>query len=210
MDEMTQHRKRRLRALIDGPQFKGSQLALARAVGLTEGRVSQLLDPEDSFGERSAKRIANELRLDERYFEAGYIADEETLKVPRLDVVVGAGDGAITSSEDVIGGLTFRRDFLRECGINGIDEAVIVAVKGQSMGNMDGAVLLVNKKLRDPVKDKVFVFVKGEGATVKRVVKQGGQWMATSDNEDKGRYPDFAFEDGQTLIGRAVWMGVKL
>ncbi|MGQ2994253.1 S24 family peptidase [Variovorax sp.] len=210
MDEMTLHRKRRLRALIDGPQFKGSQLALANAVKLSEGRVSQLLDPELSFGERSAKKIATELRLEERYFDAGFVSDEETLMVPRLDVVVAAGDGAVSSSEDVIGGLTFRRDFLRECDIHDANEAVIVNVKGESMGNMNGAVLLVNKKIRTPVKDKVFVFVRGEGPSVKRVIKRGGAWIATSDNEDKSRYPDFPFEDGHTLIGRAVWMGVKL
>lgn len=210
MDEMTLHRKRRLRALIDGPQFKGSQLALATAVGLSEGRISQLLDPEDSFGERSAKKIATELRLEDRYFEAGFASEEETLMVPRLDVVVAAGDGMVTSSENVIGGLTFRRDFLRECEIYDSSDAVIVNVKGESMGNMNGAVLLVNKKIRTPIKDKVFVFVRGEGPSVKRVVKKGGTWVATSDNEDKERFPDFPFEDGHTLIGRAMWMGVKL
>ena len=209
---MTLHRKRRLRALIDSPQFGGSQLALARAVGLSEGRVSQLLDPEDSFGERSAKKIAGELRLELRYFEAGFSSDSEGLLIPRLDVHVGAGDGRVTSSEDVIGGLTFRRDFLRECGIHEESEGVIVNVKGESMAASvwDGAVVLINKKERLPVKNKIFVFAKGEGAVVKRVVFEGDRWIARSDNDNKVDFADFPFEDGQTLIGRAVWMGVKL
>ena len=72
MDDITQHRKMRLRALIDSPVYGGSQASFAKAAGLTEGRVSQLLDPNQSFGERSAKNIVSELRLEDRYFEEGF------------------------------------------------------------------------------------------------------------------------------------------
>lgn len=72
MDDITQHRKSRLRALIDSPTYGGSQASFAKAAGLTEGRVSQLLDPNQSFGERSARNIASELRLGDRYFEEGF------------------------------------------------------------------------------------------------------------------------------------------
>lgn len=72
MDDITQYRKSRLRALIDSPAYGGSQASFAKAAGLTEGRVSQLLDPNQSFGERSAKNIASELRLGDRYFEEGF------------------------------------------------------------------------------------------------------------------------------------------
>lgn len=72
MDEITQHRKRRLRALIDSKKFDGQQAKLAEASGLSEGRVSQLLDANQSFGERSAKNLAEKLGLAERYFEEGF------------------------------------------------------------------------------------------------------------------------------------------
>lgn len=72
MDDLTQHRKSRLRALIDSFPYRGSQASFAKAAGLTEGRVSQLLGPGQSFGERSARNIASELRLSERYFEEGF------------------------------------------------------------------------------------------------------------------------------------------
>lgn len=75
MDELTKHRKKRLRALIDSPAYGGSQSSFAKAAGLTEGRVSQLLDPNQSFGERSARNVASELRLGDRYFEEGFGAD---------------------------------------------------------------------------------------------------------------------------------------
>lgn len=73
MDELTQHRKRRLRSLIDS-SYGSSQSSFAKAAGLTEGRVSQLLDPNQSFGERSARNIASEMRLSDRYFEEGFAA----------------------------------------------------------------------------------------------------------------------------------------
>lgn len=209
---MTLHRKRRLRALIDAAPYNGSQLAFAQAAKLTEGRVSQMVAPEHSFGERSARNVANELRLDERYFEQGYSADSDSITIPRLGVIVAAGDGRVTTTEEVIGGLAFRADFLRECGIYEADDGVILNVRGDSMGTTvpDGAVLLVNKKGREPLKKKIFVFLNGEGPVVKRVLYEGGRWMARSDNEDKDRYPDFPFDDGHALIGRAVWMGAKL
>lgn len=70
MDDLTQHRKRRLQALVDGPPYFGNQSAFAVKAGLTKGRVSQLLDPRHSFGERAGMALAATLRLkDKRYFD---------------------------------------------------------------------------------------------------------------------------------------------
>lgn len=213
MDELTRHRKRRLKELVDAPPYRGSQAALAASIHKTESYVSQLANPEKyPFGELTARRIAQTLRLDERYFEHGYQTDDESLLIPLLNVEVGAGSGRIVSSEEQIGGLTFRSDFLRECGIYGPDEGVVLNVKGHSMGNTvpDGAVVLVNKKGREPIKNKIFVFLDDQGPVVKRVLYSNNRWIARSDNEDKTKYPDFPFKDGHVLLGRAVWMGAKL
>ncbi|MDA8522010.1 S24 family peptidase [Acidovorax sp. NCPPB 4044] len=211
MDEMTLHRKRRLRHLIDSG-YEGSQAKFASAAGLSEGRLSQIVSPEHSFGERAARNLANELRLDERYFEAGFAADPAYLQVARMSVAVGAGDGPPVISEDIIDGLAFRRDFLRDCGINNPDDAAVLDVKGESMGSTvwDRSVILVNKRARDPVRNKIFVFVNGEGPVVKRVVREDGRWVARSDNSDKRRYPDFPFTEDNRLIGQAVWVAAKL
>lgn len=69
MDDRTLTRKRRLQALIDGKPFLGNQSAFAEKVGLTKGRITQLLDPSDSFGERSARSLVAALRLPDDYFE---------------------------------------------------------------------------------------------------------------------------------------------
>ncbi|MBD9530435.1 S24 family peptidase [Comamonas sp. CMM01] len=117
MDDLTQHRKARLRALIDSPTYKGSQAAFANACGLTEGRVSQLLKPDQSFGERSAKNIANELRLGDRYFEEGFAAPQEVSesnvapaaelkrarRVPVTGSVKGGDDGYLVQDNGIDG-----------------------------------------------------------------------------------------------------------
>ena len=211
MDAMTAHRKRRLAELIQR-RFDGAQVAFARAVGLSEGRVAQLVNADESFGERSAKGIVERLGLEERFFEKGFPANEDYSQISRLTVVAGAGSGRPVYSEDIIDGLAFRKEFLREAGILKPDDGVVIGVRGLSMGELlDGSVVLVNKKRREPKRDKYFVFWRqDEGVVLKRVVKQGQVWVAHSDNDDKTMYPDFPFEDGQTLIGQAVWAGVKL
>jgi len=69
MDERTLTRKRRLQALIDGKPYLGNQSAFAERAGLTKGRITQLLDPTESFGERSARSLAAALRLQDDYFD---------------------------------------------------------------------------------------------------------------------------------------------
>lgn len=137
--------------------------------------------------------------------------NDEYMQIPRLTVLAGAGNGRPVYSEDVIEGLAFRKDFLRSVGITRPKDGSVIGVRGLSMGPLfDNAVILVNKKLREPVRNKIFVFVHEDGPVVKRVMKKDGQWIAHSDNEDKKQFPDFNFEDGRSLIGRAVWMGTKL
>ena len=138
--------------------------------------------------------------------------DDEFADVRRLDVKVAAGHGSVPYLEEELGALKFRRDFLRSIGVSEAN-AVVVTVTGASMEPTiaDGAVLLVNRANREPRPNAIYVFhLQGNGLVVKRVVKSGGQWLARSDNDDRDAFPDFAFDEGATLIGRAVWMGAKL
>lgn len=138
--------------------------------------------------------------------------DDEFADVRRLDVKVAAGHGCVPYLEEELGALKFRRDFLRSIGVSEAN-AVVVTVQGASMEPTiaHGAVLLVNRANREPRANAIYVFhLQGNGLVVKRVVKSGGQWLARSDNDDREAFPDFAFDEGATLIGRAVWMGAKL
>jgi hypothetical protein len=72
MDELTQHRKKRLEQLINGAPYNGDRASFMRHAGLTKGRISQLLDPGEQFGELAAERLAARLGLpDARWFDMG-------------------------------------------------------------------------------------------------------------------------------------------
>jgi hypothetical protein len=100
MDDQTKHRKERLQALIDGKPYLGSKSAFAARAGLSKGRITQLLDPAEAFGERSARNITAALGLrDERYFERPFSEapqEEETRSEP------GEVEGAIRVLADAM------------------------------------------------------------------------------------------------------------
>lgn len=71
---MDKNRKQRLKALIDS-RFEGNQQRFADCVVMSKGRISQLLDDNEPFGERAAKNILTKLNdaginLPDGYFEA--------------------------------------------------------------------------------------------------------------------------------------------
>ena len=139
-------------------------------------------------------------------------SEEDFADVVHLDVSVAAGHGSVPHFEEELGTLKFRRDFLKSIGVSEA-KAVVVTAKGASMEPTipDGSVLLVNRANREPRANAIYVFhLRGNGLVVKRVVKSNGQWVARSDNDDRDAFPDFAFDEGATLIGRAVWVGSKL
>ena len=76
MDNLTKHRKDRLRALIDGKPYAGNQAEFGRKAGLTKARITQLLNPDEPFGERAAESLCAKLELSPRWFEQGLAAGE--------------------------------------------------------------------------------------------------------------------------------------
>ena len=63
-----QDRRRRLVAYLER-KLGGDRSVLIKRSGLTQGRISQLFDPRQSFGERSASGLATRLGLPADYFE---------------------------------------------------------------------------------------------------------------------------------------------
>lgn len=80
MDTITLHRKARLKALIESPPFNGSQIDFAKAIGRSKGRVTQMLDPDQPFGEGAATAICHALGKPARYFEQGFKEDQQTIR----------------------------------------------------------------------------------------------------------------------------------
>lgn len=94
MDARTLTRKRRLQTLIDGKPYLGNQSAFAERAGLTKGRITQLLDPNESFGERSARSLVAALRLPDDYFDGH--ADHIGAAVPTIDQELAEALGVLT------------------------------------------------------------------------------------------------------------------
>ncbi len=63
------HRRARFVELLNGP-FKGDRAAFMRAARLTKGRITQLLDPEQPFGDTAARRLIERLHLPQDYFDS--------------------------------------------------------------------------------------------------------------------------------------------
>lgn len=69
-------RRSKLRHLLD-VQFKGDRGAFLKRSGLTKGRLSQLLDPKEPFGDVAARNLAERLELPPGYFDQ---MDAQTLQ----------------------------------------------------------------------------------------------------------------------------------
>jgi hypothetical protein len=66
---MPNKRRARFVAYFNGP-LKGSRAKLMERTGLSAGRVTQLFDEREAFGERAARNMAESLGLPPDYFEA--------------------------------------------------------------------------------------------------------------------------------------------
>lgn len=66
---MKTDRRRRLQQLFEGPRFRGDRAKFTNQSGLTKGRVTQLFDSTEPFGERAARSLAEKLGLDADYFD---------------------------------------------------------------------------------------------------------------------------------------------
>lgn len=73
---MDAHRKKRLEQLIAAEPYNGDRPAFIKASKLSKGRITQMLDPTEPFGERSARSLAKALQLpDDRWFDKGGIGN---------------------------------------------------------------------------------------------------------------------------------------
>ena len=56
---------------FSGKPMAGNRELLARKTGLSKGRISQLFDERQPFGERAARSLAASLNLDPEFFNTG-------------------------------------------------------------------------------------------------------------------------------------------
>lgn len=65
---MKETRRKHLAALL-ASRFKGDRAQLCAAAGITKGRLSQLLDESEPFGDVAANNLAEALQLPAGYFD---------------------------------------------------------------------------------------------------------------------------------------------
>lgn len=58
-------------------EYRGERSRFLERAGISKGRLSQLLDPKEPFGDVAARRLESRLHLDPGYFDA---MDTETLQ----------------------------------------------------------------------------------------------------------------------------------
>ena len=123
-----------------------------------------------------------------------------------VELACAAGGGAEVLSEDVIGRLWFRRDWLDEHGLNATQCAVL-GVCGDSMQPTlaDGAKILVNRASRQRRTNRIYVIRTDDGVIVKRLSKAGRNWRLVSDNADKAAWPNITLPAQAEIIGQVVW-----
>lgn len=65
---MRELRRSRLAALLASPRFNGDRAKFCADAGITNGRLSQLLDPTEAFGDVAARNLCDALGLNKDYF----------------------------------------------------------------------------------------------------------------------------------------------
>jgi phage repressor protein C with HTH and peptisase S24 domain len=164
-------------------------------------RLAKVLDLECYFGERRAAPTAGVVVLD----------SDDYIPVPRIDVRLSAGPGAMNHDPRELERIAFHSGWLRRLGVRPAD-AVLVGVAGDSMapGLRDGDVALVDRGRRTVRSGHVYALSDIDGSTrVKRVDLVPNQgYVLRSDAPDHPAELRFGIDGKAVRIeGQVVWSG---
>ena len=207
--------------------FRGSlglsQRAFALSLGVSGGLVGQLEADISPPSRTFLQKISERYRISADWLLNGTggmraepvdtrmlgVPMSEFVQVPILEASLSAGHGTTAGTEDVIGNLAFRSDWLRREGIQP-NSASLVRVRGDSMEPTlrDGAMVLVDHLRDDAVRKDIYALRIGDDLLVKRLHRQGDVLFINSDNPafDSSAVTGPALAEVQ-IIGRVVWQG---
>ena len=132
--------------------------------------------------------------------------NDEFVAIKKYRAKLSGGHGCFDTSQEVEANVMFRRDFLSRKGQ--IDKMALFEVIGNSMEPFiyDGDVVLVDMSQTDIVDGKAYAFREDHTVKVKRLSKQGGVVIATSENAM--HYPAYPVDvKNFQLIGKVIWVG---
>ncbi|UJW20802.1 MULTISPECIES: LexA family transcriptional regulator [Pseudomonas] len=134
--------------------------------------------------------------------------------IPQYTAKGSSGNGYLNDHVEVLGGLAFKRDWLKRMSLNAEHLRVIYNQGDSNWPTLsDGEVLLVDISKRDPSNGNMYALYDPDSEIIiKRLIRDlTGGWLIRSDNQDKMRYPDMPISDqgmqDVEIIGRVVWRG---
>ncbi len=194
----------RVNPMVKAIEAVAREVAEIRPRSYLRAEVEAVLDQSPSM----ARAVpANDLE------EAGalaVVATGEGDDVPgarRIDIVeyeAAAGGGAEATEEQVVGTLTFRRNWLDRHGLDAT-QCTVIAVRGESMEPTlwEGASILVNRGQTEWRRGRIFVFRTSDGLVVKRAGEdEAGERVLVSDNPAHRMTP---CPDDAEIIGQVAW-----
>lgn len=137
--------------------------------------------------------------------------------IPQHSAHGSAGNGQFNDHAEVIGGLVFKRAWLKRMNLREQNLQVIY-VQGHSMEPTisDADVVLIDQSQTTPHDGRIYLIRKHDGELIiKRLIQtMTGGWIIRSDNDDKRSYPDQPITDSEIdqvqIIARVVWHGGAL
>lgn len=132
--------------------------------------------------------------------------DLVTVRVKRLKLRAGVSGFSVEADDDDAPPIYFRAEWLQKRGFKPYN-LLATRVGGRSMETTlyDGDLVVAHIADREPKDGEVYsINYEGE-PVIKRLVRDGGEWWLVSDNQDKTRYPNKRWVDGNAIIiGRIV------
>lgn len=175
----------------------------------------------------SMEKIAKHFNVHREWIETGIgprdmtdnsvrpINNEDYQLIPQYTANGSCGPGSINEFVEVKGSLAFRKEWLRSMGLLGCRLSVIYAKGDSNYPTIeDGQVMLINHNDTTPRSGKLYLLLLGNELIVKRLHYHVTQWVISSDNQDKMRYPDTPIPADKIsdlhIDGRVVWRGGEL
>ena len=127
----------------------------------------------------------------------------------RRQVHAAGGHGANIEGEEIEGYLVFQDWWLQARGIR---EMSVIEVTGDSMAPTlkAGSVVLVDHQRTRRLHNHIYVVWTEDGLVVKRLMRDGDDWMMVSDNEDQETYPPVPWPEDAIVRGEVMWTGQSM
>lgn len=196
---------------------------LARRIGSGRAYASLLFREDRHFGEKAARSIESSLHMPEGYLDSsdqqpasvaawdkpGDLDADVFALVPRVEVSLSAGNGALVDHEQPLPPLAFRRDWLQRKGVTSRANLRICNVKGRSMepALMDGDVVLIDLGQTAIQDGEIYAVRYGDEIKIKRLFKTlDGGIKLHSDNPE---FPAEVLKPSHSfgVIGAKIWRG---